>query len=903
MQIPRIDFRTARWIWDGGEPSPVNAALEFRHTLNLPSPGRRHWLLVTCDNRYHLTINGQWVGYGPCRSYPGHFSYDVVALDPWLAAGANELQIVVHHWGEGTFQSLPLQAGLLAEIQTADGEVVAATDESWQCRALAEWRRVAPRIACQLAFEEQIEAARENEARWQPAVALGEPGCAPWGRLQQRDIPWFEPETWMPVNCERSAVRASFDLILPLRAGPYLLPGDRYSNTLAPEGCFATRFELPREAQVAFKQSSSYGGAVDAYVDGRRVEWAQQAFDLGAELRLASGEHLLVLDWHGEHHDMDVTLAVGGGAASLDWPRHDNALWLFSAGRSDAVTASADASDFLERAADPVAVSPLHTPSEDAYLALSTREPVAAREPLGDALPLRVQVAGGADVARHVFDFGRQGFGFIEIELSAGAGVTLEGIGVEGTNDGSYQFTELANNSFIYHARDGRQVFRSRVLRGLRYLILDARAPSAAEVGIHALKFHQYTYPWSGAGFFRCSDSRLNQIAELCQHSLRVSSTDTFVDATYEQTLWVGDFASMMVPVHAYVQGESRLPERCLRLTAQSLDRLPLVNSQVPSSWENRLIPNWSFFWAIAVKEQVLYSGNLDFGAEMLPALRRQAEAVAARRGAGGLFELHENVWHFLDWNAMALGGMPAGRFIYAHENCLAVAALKGSAQLAGWLGEHSQARWFAETAAELEQAVVDTFFDPERNVLHEALGDDGQLLRTINCSTQICALQAELPGVRSGELAAALLNPPDDWIPTGTPWMWGLGAGFAIQTQSAESVLRGVVREWGRMLDSGATATWEMFFGNHRQGLATRSWAHGWSAAPSWLLPAYILGVRPLEPGWKLASFQPTACGLAWAEGRIPTPHGPIEASWRLVDGQPSADISLPDGVTLAKS
>ena len=52
--------------------------------------------------------------------------------------------------------------------------------------------------------------------------------------------------------------------------------------------------------------------------------------------------------------------------------------------------------------------------------------------------------------------------------------------------------------------------------------------------------------------------------------------------------------------------------------------------------------------------------------------------------------------------------------------------------------------------------------------------------------------------------------------------------------------------------------------------------------------LTAGILGIRPLEPGYARFAFEPNPpAGIDWAEGVVPTPKGPIKASWRRANGK----------------
>lgn len=62
-------------------------------------------------------------------------------------------------------------------------------------------------------------------------------------------------------------------------------------------------------------------------------------------------------------------------------------------------------------------------------------------------------------------------------------------------------------------------------------------------------------------------------------------------------------------------------------------------------------------------------------------------------------------------------------------------------------------------------------------------------------------------------------------------------------------------------------------------------SLAHPWGAAPTYVLPEYIVGVTATSPGYRTFQFQPLigALDLTEANATVVTPHGPIYAEWRL--------------------
>ena len=101
--------------------------------------------------------------------------------------------------------------------------------------------------------------------------------------------------------------------------------------------------------------------------------------------------------------------------------------------------------------------------------------------------------------------------------------------------------------------------------------------------------------------------------------------------------------------------------------------------------------------------------------------------------------------------------------------------------------------------------------------------------------------------------------------------------------------------RSWKYMVESGATITWEAWDVEFKPNL---DWNHAWGAAPANLLPRYVLGVQPAEPGWKRATVRPHCGGLQFARGKVPTPHGPIEIDWKQGETF-ELSLKLPEGTT----
>lgn len=892
-------LRNAHWIWCSDEQSPINAVANFRAHFRLSRVTGEHTLLISAVDRFVVYVNGRRVGYGPPRNFPEHYQYELFDLGDFLIAGENVLEVTVIHWGEGTFQSLPGRAALIAEVMDQNGRSLLGTDASWLGRPDPSYRRDTSRIACQLGFEEQVqpEEGLGRDSGWKSAVVVGKPGVGSWPALNPSTIPPLTDEIWNSVAVRTCGTWQEPDLVLGLRANAYLTPGNRMVNSDKVHGFFAARLHAPKAGQCVVRRCSMYGGPIRVFVDGCEVTLKQDIFDFKAEVELSKGEHLLLIEWKGITHDKDVAFSFSGisGLRTLCFPRHAGARWIFHAGcvGASAIRRKNSHSELLDGEWRPVATE--DAPEHDTYMSISGSVAIDPQPESQSALPMLLEPLGNPRcVHRLIVDFARHGLGFLELDLDASGGGVIELLGCEGSNNGELQLTEMMSNCARYVCREGKQRFSSIVPRGLRYLVLQIQ-PGKSPVVLHGVRLRVSTYPWKPEGYFRCSDPRLNQIYELCCHTLRMSSMDVFIDATYEQALWVGDMSSMTLPVHFYTQGDPRLPARCLRMVGQSLECFPFAQSQVPSAWTDRPIPNWSFFWVLGVRDHYMFTGDKALVGDLLPALLKQAYSVAAAINDQGLFELKSEAWHFLDWNGLEGDHQASSSTAYAHENLLALASLEATGFLAREVGQKSTGTQFKDVSIRLRKAIRRLFQDTQTGVLSEyALG---ARKNGITASTQICALVANFLSKQMGEVALKTITPPKDWVPTGTPWMWSLGAAFALRAGYGEEVLKGIRQHWGRMLDQGATTAWEMFEGGHRPGLPTRSWCHGWSAGPAWLLPAFVLGARPVAPGWKRVRIEPVAGDLQWAEGRIPTPHGPIEVAWEKRGGALKVHAKVPHG------
>ncbi len=918
------DASVCRWIWDSSDNRPGGSPryLLFRRRLLMRGPARRARLHITADSRYELWINDQSVGAGPARSWPEPWPVDVYDLGSMLTPGENVIAVRVHHFGVGTMAYLPCDAGLLAEleIEDDDGPRTIPTDARWCVQTDDTFSTHTPRINVQMGWEEQIDARREQEGwrevgfddqSWSEARVVRSAGELPHARFEDRDIPFLTATPRSPSRVVACEVVRPADYHAALNLRPILNPDDVSANVFKARLLVATRIHSPIRQEIAFHQF--------IYSDG--YEWAMNGsalvFDDHSTLSTDSGVARCVLEpgwntlsarvpdlmhsatvavsiWNqdGQPFDVGPWSAIGPFAfdpnlgeshlekyyctppfihprpedVNPDWQRFlaivaDRTLLTESfvkefgrpLPRMLAVTAAC--------AADRVVADEQPTAVELAALAM----------PLSDQWATVAPPARGHD-ARVLLDFGDEVVGYIEYDLDAPAGTLLDAHCFEFIpHGGRPSLSETMCNGFRYTARQGVQHVRSAYRRGFRYCWLTIRNMSA-EVRIRRVRVVESTYPQRRQGTFECSDSMLQKIWETAARSVACCSEDTYTDCpSYEQVHWVGDSRNESM-VDLVVNGDPRLSRHSWMQAARSLNRSPIVESHVPSSWTN-IIPAWSLLWMRWAQEYFQFTGDLEFASQAIPWLDRNVAGFRKNINANGLIEIH--AWNMFDWAPM---DTPTTGVV-THQNCLAVMCLNQAAMLADRVSQTDAASRWRLFAGELKSAIHEQLWDRHKQSYYDSVSAAGQASSVYSQQTQAVAVVAGVAeGDRRERCLAIARRAPQGYVTPASPFfmffMLELLAG-----QGEQDEMLAMIRDyWGRQIDAGATTFWECYTPEARR--PTRSYCHGWSSAPTYFLTHDILGVQPAEPGFARVRIAPRG-NLARCRGVVPTPHGRIECEW----------------------
>jgi hypothetical protein len=308
-------------------------------------------------------------------------------------------------------------------------------------------------------------------------------------------------------------------------------------------------------------------------------------------------------------------------------------------------------------------------------------------------------------------------------------------------------------------------------------------------------------------------------------------------------------------------------------------------------------ISSYSMWWVLIHEDLWLHQGDRAYLEAQRPYLTGLLQRLTHLVGSDGRERI--DGMRFLDWPSS-----PNQQGVTAGLQALLVMTLDSGARLMTTLGDTATATLCAEAAARGRQIVPD-----------------------VNGSKAGAALLA-LAGMTDAKLTAETVLKAGG--PKGLSTFYGFYVLQALaRSGDAETALEFIRTYWGGMLDLGATTFWEDFnlewtpdaaridelvpegrkdihgdFGAYCYVGFRHSLCHGWASGPTAWLSQTVLGVKPLEPGFRRVLITPQLGNLGWAEGTYPTPRGPIRVRHeRKSDGTITSRIDAPKGMKVQKT
>ncbi|MBW5448553.1 Bacterial alpha-L-rhamnosidase [Cohnella sp. CFH 77786] len=441
----------------------------------------------------------------------------------------------------------------------------------------------------------------------------------------------------------------------------------------------------------------------------------------------------------------------------------------------------------------------------------------------------------------------------------------------------------------------GSASFRNRFTpRGFRYLFLSTHSDVTLK-GIRITEALAAEPIAERLGFVRTDDPLWNRIWATARETLRYSRTDVIAsDSFREFCAWLGDSQHIALNYY-YTFFDPAFIRYTWDLYGRNADGEGRMFSVVPGYMKFHL-PVWTWQYWLGVRNHYFYTGDRAFLESAWPVCTATYAFFERFKTDEGLLRDPEG-WAIVDWARIDFGGES---FVL---NGLYRRAALALAELAEARGDAEGAARFSASAERVRGGLAHSrFFDAAKNLFHDGIRD-GKPVDTFSQHAQLLAFdmglweEDELGGVWER------VNDPELEI-------WTIGE---PSYHWAADILR-ASRDLGRFLaDIRAAYAWRAeqgvaCFGHthpgNRPGRSAgkqRSPAHGWASCPVYLSGAYLLGVRPLEPGYAAVEIAPRPLlgGMREMEGQVPTPHGPVHVQWRLeADGSGTLAGMVPTGM-----
>ena len=334
--------------------------------------------------------------------------------------------------------------------------------------------------------------------------------------------------------------------------------------------------------------------------------------------------------------------------------------------------------------------------------------------------------------------------------------------------------------------------------------------------------------------------------------------------------------------------------------------------------------PTYAMYYPVNLAEYYLYSGDTAFAESQYQTMKNElAYNAATVDPTTGLSIASGRDWDFYDGSK---GGTGAQGGAVSATNMLYYEALADAGWLASQLaaenpGNANAATWSSDAAtwksqaAALKNAINSHLFNTSLGVYQLSSSDNGTHPATAvpqDANAQAIAFGIAPPDQVPGILAYlknelwGTYGPQPYSADAGystiiSPFVTGyeLDARFASGDTSSALTLTNLM--WARMVNRRGpfyTGTlWEKLGENGQITDSNASLAHGWATAPVSAFSSYLLGVQPTSPGYKTWTIAPQTGNLDWAQGRVPTPSGPIVSRWQAGHGSFKLTTSAPAG------
>ena len=395
----------------------------------------------------------------------------------------------------------------------------------------------------------------------------------------------------------------------------------------------------------------------------------------------------------------------------------------------------------------------------------------------------------------------------------------------------------------------------------------------------------------TNAAAFNSSSAALNQIWNLCRTSMQILSFDgVYIDGDRERTPYESDCYIHQLSAYAV--------DREFSMLRYSFEYL-LQHPTWPTEWKFHMI---FIAWA-----DYLQTGNSDMLHRYYDALKPDTLSWAATRdglikGFPGFPQSTNS--DVVDWPVGDRDGFVIKENHYRNwtnsvNNAFYYRSLRLMGRIADVVGHPHDAAHYNAMAKKVYASYNQVFWDEASQCYVDGVG-------TTHASAHANFFPLAFGLVPDDRKAAVIRYlhsriAADNGMPTSV-----YGAQYFLdalfENGDSDTALALLTtngpRGWLNMIHIGSTLTTEAWSFEDKHNL---DWNHPWGAAPGNLISRYILGLRPLAPGYGQILIQPhLGTTLSYVQGTVPTIRGPVSIQATNAPGSFQLLVDIPGNVTV---
>ncbi len=460
----------------------------------------------------------------------------------------------------------------------------------------------------------------------------------------------------------------------------------------------------------------------------------------------------------------------------------------------------------------------------------------------------------------------------------------------------SNETNTLGGRGYVLHLRDGIQYYESSdyyALGTINVVVRDATSP----VEIMDVSADFASQPVEYLGSFTCSDEKLNELWKSDRWSTQICMMTHHLDSPQHQEP-IGDYGDYVIEdlVNYYAMGNNPW------LARQDLIKWSWV---MENAKYQTFHTSYMLYWLQALMNYYDYTGDERLVEALAPSVHAVMAKFSSFVGKNGIISQAPN-YMFMDWVTVYDDKSPSINFACHHPpavigqgymTALFYHALVDAERVSQITQDSAHAGQYETLRQQIAAAYQRELWNREKGMYR----DGKPFVTTIAPNKWLPAdVQMESFSVQNNTLAVLydlapaneqpsiidkiMADPHWDVTPFFMHFVYNAIAHAGLFDKYAVSKFHenDIVPETQTVREKGT---------------GKGDYSHGWVASPAYQMSSKILGVTPTAPGFATFAIRPNLCGLTFAHGTIPSPHGDIKVAWKRAADQFKLNLTIPSG------